>query len=96
MPCRCRLSGRAKGLQRCIEEFHRLNDEVELGPILDQLAARPPLELTCSDELESLLPAIIGGLSVALAHSFKIIDPELKNPATEDWQRSLQIFELLL
>jgi hypothetical protein len=85
-----------KGLQRCIEEFRQLDEEVELDPILDQLAARPPLELAYGDELESLFPVIVGGLSVALAHSFKIIDPELKNPATEHWQRSLQIFELLL
>jgi hypothetical protein len=48
-----RLSGRTaiepfhlpitKGLQGCIEEFHLLDAEVELDPILDQLAARPPL-----------------------------------------------------
>jgi len=85
-----------KGLQRCIDEFRQLNEEVELNSILDHLAARPPLKLPYSDELESLFPVIVGGLSVALAHSFKILDPELKNPATEHWQRSLQIFELLL
>ena len=85
-----------KGLQGCIEEFHLLDAEVELDPILDQLAARPPLELNYSDELESLFPAIVGGLSVALARSFKIIDQEMKNPSTEHWQRSIQIFDLLI
>jgi hypothetical protein len=38
----------------------------------------------------------VGGLSVALARAFKIIDPNLKNPATEHWRRSFQIFDLML
>jgi hypothetical protein len=86
----------AKGLQRCIDEFRALDEEVELDPILDQLAARPPLELPYGEELEATFPVIVGGLSVALAHSFKIADPNLKNPSTEHWQRSFQIFDLLL
>jgi hypothetical protein len=84
------------GLQKCIEEFRTLDEEVELDPILDQLAARPPLDMPYGQELEALFPVIIGGLSVALAHSFKIVDPALKNPSTEHWQRSFQIFDLLL
>jgi hypothetical protein len=28
--------------------------------------------------------------------AFKILDPELKHPAAEHWQRSFQIFNLLL
>jgi hypothetical protein len=86
----------AKGLQNCIEEFRKLDEEVELDPILDQLAARPPLNLPYGEEMEALLPKIVGGLSVALARSFKIIDPTLKNPSTEHWQRSIQVFYLLL
>jgi hypothetical protein len=85
-----------KGLQNCIQEFRELDEEIELGPILDQLAARPPLTLPLGEELEASFPVIIGGLSVALARSFKIVDPTLKNPSTEHWQRSFQIFDLLL
>jgi hypothetical protein len=85
-----------KGLQDCIREFRKLDEEVELDPILDQLAARPPLNLSYGKELEAEFPTIVGGLSVALARSFKIIDPALKNPSTEHWQRSFQIFDLLL
>jgi len=34
---------------------------------------------------------------MALARSFKIIDPDLKNPqARRHWERSFQIFDLLL
>jgi len=33
---------------------------------------------------------------VALARTFKIIDPDLKNPQTMYWERALRIFGLLL
>jgi hypothetical protein len=85
-----------RGLQDCMRTFRELDEEVELGPILDQLAARPPLALPYRKETETQFPAIVGGLSVALARSFKIIDPALKNPSAEHWQRSFQIFDLLL
>ena len=85
-----------KGLQDCIREFRKLDEEVELDPILDQLAARPLLGLPYGEELEEEFPAIVGGLSVALARSFKIINPVLQNPSTEHWKRSFQIFDLLL
>jgi hypothetical protein len=39
---------------------------------------------------------IAGGLSVALARSFKIIDPLLKHPHTAHWLRATRIFDLLL
>jgi hypothetical protein len=38
----------------------------------------------------------VGGLSVALARAFKIIDSDLKNPQTEHWQRCFRIFDLLM
>ena len=47
-------------------------------------------------QTEERLPEIAGGISVALARSFKIIDPELKNPQTEHWEGSQRIFDLLL
>jgi hypothetical protein len=39
---------------------------------------------------------LAGGISVALARTFKIIDPALKNPQSEHWERSQRIFDLLL
>jgi Domain of unknown function (DUF1931) len=85
-----------KGLQERIHEFGELDEEVELQPILDQLAARPPLDLSLGEEVEARLPAIVGGLSVALAQTFRIIDPGLKNPQTEQWERAFRVFNLLL
>lgn len=85
-----------KGLQETIHDFHGIDQEIELQPILDQLAARPPLDLSLSEEVQARLPAIVGGLSVALARTFRIIDPELKNPRTEQWERAFRVFNLLL
>ena len=85
-----------KGLQESIHEFRNIDDQIELKPILDHLAALPPLDLIYSSETEDRLPEIAGGISFALARSFKIIDPELKNPQTEHWERSQRIFDLLL
>lgn len=85
-----------KGLQECIYAFRQMDEAAELEPILDYLTARPPLDLAYSEETEARLPEVAGGLSVALARSFKIIDPELKNPQSRHWERSFAIFDLLL
>jgi hypothetical protein len=85
-----------KGLQESVREFDKLDAEIELMSILDNIAARPPLEVEIGEEAEAWLPRIAGGLSVALARTFKIIDPELTNPRTTHWQTALRVFDLLL
>jgi Domain of unknown function (DUF1931) len=85
-----------KGLQECIHAFREIDEEIDLQPILDRLAARPPLELAYSDETEASLPAIAGGLSVALARSFKIIDPDQRHPHGTQWDRATQLFDIVL
>jgi uncharacterized protein DUF1931 len=85
-----------KGLQESIHRFKALDEDIELKPILDHLVMQPALDLDYSEALEAKLPDIVGGLSVALARAFKIIDPDLKNPATTHWQRSFEVFDLLL
>ena len=85
-----------KGLQESVHEFKRMDEEVELRPILEQLANLPPLDLAYSEETEARLPGIVGGLSLGLARAFMIIDPKVKNPQTEHWERVFQIFDLLL
>jgi hypothetical protein len=86
----------SKGLQESIHNFRDIDEGIELKPILDSLIAQPQLDLTCSEETEEELPGIVGGLSVALARTFKIIDPDLKNPQTMHWERAFSIFDLLL
>jgi len=85
-----------KGLQESIHEFRKIDEKIELQPILDQLTGRPPLDLAYGENTETQLPEVVGGLSVALARAFKIIDGNLKNPQTEQWQRCFRIFDLLM
>jgi hypothetical protein len=85
-----------KGLQESIHEFEKLDEQLELRPILDQLTARPPLDLAYGDDVEAWLPEVVGGLSLALARAFKIIDGSLRNPQTEHWQKCFRIFDLLM
>lgn len=85
-----------KGLQESIHEFRRIDEEIDLKPILDYLAAWPPLDLAYSAAIEGRLPEIVGGLSVALGRTLTIIDPDLKNPQSVQWERAFKVFNLLL
>ena len=85
-----------EGMQESIHRFKEIDETIELRPILDRLTARPPLDLELSEETEAELSAVGGGLSIALARTFKITNPDLKNPQARHWERSFQIFDLLL
>ena len=85
-----------KGLQESIQAFREMDETIALQPILNYLARRPPLDFTYSEETEAQLPDIAGGVSVALARAFKLIDPEVKNPESKHWERAYGIFDLLL
>ncbi|MDQ1518005.1 MAG: hypothetical protein QOE80_3835 [Actinomycetota bacterium] len=85
-----------KGLQECIHRFRKLDQEIGLEPILERLAARPQLDLALSDETRAELAEIAGGVSLALARAFPILDPDMRNPQTAQWERAFQLFDLLL
>ena len=85
-----------KGLQESTHAFQRLEEEIELRPILESLAARPPLDATLDEETEARLPLLFGGISVALARTFKLIDAELKAVHSEEWERTFSLFRLLI
>lgn len=85
-----------KGLQENIHAFEKLDLDVGLERILDKTVPEPQMDLPYSEETEARLPVIAGGISLAVARSFKIIDPELKNPDTQAWERAFQLFNLLL
>jgi hypothetical protein len=79
-----------------MHQFEKLEEEIGLQPILEPLAGRPPLDVTQDKETEARLPLIFGGISVALAKTFKFIDAELKAVHTEEWERTFSLFRLLI
>ena len=79
-----------KGLQESVHAFERLEEEIELRPILESLAARPPLDAALADDTQARLPLLFGGISVALARTFKLIDAELKAVHTREWERTFE------
>jgi hypothetical protein len=85
-----------KGLQERMHEFEKLDRELQLEPFLTDLAARPQLDVAISDATQERLPLVAGGLSVALARSFKFVDPKLVNPSSQHWERAFRLFELLM
>ena len=85
-----------KGLQESIHAFENIEEEIELRPILDQLAARPPLDAALSEDTQARLPLIFGGISVALARTFRLLDAELKAVHNREWERTFSIFRLLI
>lgn len=85
-----------KGLQETIHDFRGMDEAAEVRPMLEQIVAIPPVELAYSEETEGRLPEIAGGLSLALARAFKILEPKLENPQTEHWERAFRVFDLLL
>jgi hypothetical protein len=84
------------GLQKCVHVFEKLDEEIELEPVLERLATHPPLDRLVSESAEAELPRIAGGLSVALARAFTIIDPKLVNPSTPHWEQAFELFDLLV
>ncbi len=85
-----------KGLQESMHGFRDMDEKLDLASILAELAALPPLDLSLSEEAEARLPAVAGGLSVALARAMRVIEPERKNPASKEWARTIRVFDLLL
>ncbi len=84
------------GLQLAIREFRELDEELSLAAILEQLATLPPLRMGVSDMLEQKLPELAGGITVSLAKVFKVLNPDLKNPGTREWEQVEEIYHILL
>ncbi|HTZ15729.1 MAG TPA: DUF1931 family protein [Mycobacterium sp.] len=83
------------GLQERMREFDKLEAAGEIRELLRQQLRRPPATVTFAEDTEQLLPELFGGLAVALARSFRVIDPTLEKPATQHWERAFQLFRLV-
>ena len=86
----------AKGLQECIHRFRAMEEAADVEGLLADLVRWRPPEAVLTDETEARLPRVAGGIAVALAQTFRIIDSRLDNPSTEHWERAFRVFDLLL
>ncbi len=85
-----------KGLQESIHRFRKLDVGAEVLPMLEEIATRPQLDLAVALDVDEVLPEVAGGLSLALGQTIGLIDPNVRNPATAQWERAFRIFDLLL
>jgi hypothetical protein len=85
-----------KGLQETMHRFRQINAELQLSEYLGGLAGLPPSDLAIGDETQARFSEIAGGLCLALAETFRIIDQKLKNPTTREWEQAYRLFDLLL
>jgi hypothetical protein len=85
-----------KGLQERIHEFEKLDTDVGLEPHLRRTVTWPELDLDLDDEARDELSRVAGGLCLAIARSFGIVEPGLRNPATSHWERAVRLFDLVL
>ena len=84
-----------KGVQERMREFDKLEEAEEIRELLRQAVRQPPGDVTFAEDTERLLPELFGGLSIALARSFRVVDPKVSNPSTEHWDRVFTLFRLL-
>jgi Domain of unknown function (DUF1931) len=83
------------GVQERMREFDKLEEAAEIRELLRQQLRRPPATVTFAEDTEQLLPELFGGLAVALARSFRVIDPTVSHPSTEHWNRVFTLFRLV-
>lgn len=84
-----------KGLQERMREFDKLDEAEEIRELLRQAVRQPPSDVTFAEDTVQLLPELFGGLSIAMARSFRIIDTTVSNPSTEHWNRMFALFRLM-
>jgi hypothetical protein len=84
-----------KGVQERMREFDKLEEAQEIRELLRQVVRQPPADVTFADETEDLLPELFGGLSIALARSFRLVDPTVTKPSPEHWNRVFTLFRLV-
>ena len=84
-----------KGVQERMREFDKLDEAEEIRELLRQVVRRPPGDITFAEDTEQLLPELFGGLGIALARSFRVVDATVSNPSAEHWNRVFTLFRLM-
>lgn len=85
-----------QGLQENIDRFTMLAQRLDLERILAQLATYRPLDRIPATETTSRFPDIVGGLTMALARTLTLIDPQMTHPREAHWATLRSLVDLYL
>jgi Domain of unknown function (DUF1931) len=75
--------------------FEKPDDQVEPGLILGEFAAAPPPDVMLSETADRLL-LLFGGISIAVARTFRVIDAKLQTGHSERRERVFAVSRLLI
>jgi hypothetical protein len=84
-----------KGLQERMREFGKMESADDMRQWMGQTLRRPPDDVTFGEETEPVLNDVFGGISIALARSFRILEPDLENPTSQNWDRAFALFRMV-
>ncbi len=84
------------GAQARIHKYRQPGQDVDVSPFPEGIATSPHLDLAPSEDVPEGMPNVAGGLGLAPAKCFKILDTKLKDPGTEHWDRAFRLFDLIL
>ncbi len=85
-----------KGLRESMQDFELYDEELDIGPVLEELAAYPQLEREPSQEVIDLLPELLGTLIMVTAQVMTVVAPGVSNPDTETWDRVTEVMDQLI
>jgi len=85
-----------KAMKESMQKFLKLEEELELQPILDHLAALPPLKYGLEEELEKKLPELVGTLIYIMANITKEFSDKDKTVSAEEMEKAETILNLMI
>lgn len=85
-----------KGLQESMQDFELYQEELEIEPILEELATYPMMDREPSQEVVDLLPQLYGTLLMVTTRLMTVVDPGISNPDDETWDRVTETMDLLM
>jgi hypothetical protein len=85
-----------KGLQEAIIEFRKLEEELPIEDIIEQLTHYPVLKYELSPEVEAKLPEITGTMLVIMAKVMRHLDDEPRAVNEKLIEKSKAILDLTL
>ena len=81
------------------DQMHDFSSREEASEVLQVLRAsprRPPGDVTFGEGTEAVLHDAFGGIALALARSFRVLEPELTHPTGEHWRRVFDLYRPVL